>query len=159
MLGITQSVVVNGNGEEGAKWHLNCLTLVIGKPQMRRVSKLIAVAIILAAWIPRTVVASQAQSSQAKRAEQKKRTASASLTGCVDQQEGQYVLVDDRDLKVVATLQAEGFPEEGFAKHVGQKVTIRGTNKPEGTRAIFKVRSIETVAETCSPQAAPEGKK
>jgi hypothetical protein len=135
------------------------MSLVIGKPQMRRVSKFFAVAIILTAWIPRTVVASQAENSQPKKAEQKKKPEGASLTGCVDQQEGQYVLVDDHDMKVVATLQAEGFPTEGFAKHVGQKVTVRGTNNPEGTRTIFKVRSIETMSQTCAPQAAPESKK
>ena len=78
----------------------------------------------------------------------------ASLTGCVDQLEGQYVLVDDHDLnKVIASLQAEGFPVEGFAKHVGQKVTLRGVSTSGEARPVFKVRNIETVSETCAPQA------
>jgi hypothetical protein len=116
-----------------------------------------AVSGILALGVAQTAAAWQA-SDQPKKAGQKK-PESVSLTGCVDQQEGQYVLVNDRDLTVLAGLEAEGFPPEGFAKHVGQKVTVRGTNNPGGTRPVFKVRSIETVSDTCAPQTAPEGKK
>lgn len=76
----------------------------------------------------------------------------SSLTGCVDEQDGSYVLVDDRNLKPIADLQADGFPTEGFAKHVGHKVIIRGVSRPGSTRPLIKVRSIETVSETCAPQ-------
>ena len=74
----------------------------------------------------------------------------ASLTGCVDEQEGQWVLVNDQTMAVIANLAADGFPTEGFAKHVGQKVTVRGTASSDGARPIFKVRSIETISETCA---------
>jgi hypothetical protein len=76
----------------------------------------------------------------------------SSLTGCIDQQEGQYVLVDDRSLAPIADLIAEGFPTEGFAKHVGHKVTVRGTTNSGGSRTSIKVRTIETLSETCAPQ-------
>jgi len=80
--------------------------------------------------------------------------------GCVDQQDGQFVLVDDRDLnKVIANLDAEGFPVEGFAKHVGQKVIVRGISNPGGARPVFKVRTVETVSETCAPQSSHGEKK
>jgi len=79
------------------------------------------------------------------------------MTGCVDQQDGQYVLLDDRNREAIADLVAEGFPTEGFAKHVGHKVTVRGTSSAGGTRTLMKVRSIETVSEICGPQEA--GKK
>jgi hypothetical protein len=128
------------------------------KAAMRPLVKLVAVVTILAAVIPQTVVASQANDRVAQKSEQKKPDG-ASLTGCVDQQEGQYVLVDDRDLKVITRLEPEGFPVEGFAKHMGQKVTVRGTNNPGGAHPVFKVRRIETVSETCAPHAASEGKK
>jgi hypothetical protein len=75
----------------------------------------------------------------------------SSLTGCVDEQEGHYVMVDDRTLSPIANLEAEGFPTEGFAKHLGHKVTVRGTSNPDGARPTFKVRSIETVSESCGP--------
>jgi len=75
-----------------------------------------------------------------------------SLTGCIDQQDGRYVLVDDRNLSAVAVLEADGFPTEGFAKHMGHKVTVRGISSPGGALPIFKVRGIETVSETCVPQ-------
>jgi hypothetical protein len=76
----------------------------------------------------------------------------SSLTGCVDQQDGLYVLVDDRNLTPIADLVAEGFPAEGFAKHVGHKVTVRGTSNAGGARTVIKVRSIQTVSDTCEPQ-------
>jgi len=74
----------------------------------------------------------------------------ASLTGCVDEQDGQWVLVNDKTMAVIANLAADGFPAEGFAKHVGHKVTVRGTVSSGGSRPIFKVRTIETISETCA---------
>jgi hypothetical protein len=90
------------------------------------------------------------------RTEQKPKT--ASLTGCIDQKEGRYVLVDDRTLSPVANLEADGFETEGFAKHVGHKVTVRGISSPGGAVPVFKVRSIETVSDACVPQPE-QGKK
>jgi hypothetical protein len=93
------------------------------------------------------------------------RKAGSSLTGCVDEQDGHYVLIDDRNLTPIANLEADGFPVESFAKHLGHKVTVRGTASPAaspapggkpgdnaGERSRFKVRSIDTVSESCGPQ-------
>jgi hypothetical protein len=96
---------------------------------------------------------SHAQGQQPKtepkdKAESKDQT--ASLMGCVDEQEGKWVLVNDQTMAVIATLAADGFPTEGFAKHVGHKVTVRGTASSDGSRPLFKVRSIETISETCA---------
>jgi hypothetical protein len=77
----------------------------------------------------------------------------ASLTGCVDEQDGQYVLVDDRTLSPIANLEADGFPTENFAKHLGHKVTVRGTSNSGGARPVFKVRTIEPVSDTCAPSS------
>jgi hypothetical protein len=89
--------------------------------------------------------------------EQKQRKAEpksvASLTGCVDEQDGHYILTDDREMKPIADLVADGFPAEGFAKHVGHKVTVRGVPVAGDARPVFKVRSIETVSETCEPRS------
>jgi hypothetical protein len=82
----------------------------------------------------------------------------SSLTGCVDEHDGRYVLVDDRALQPIADLEADGFPTEGFAKHMGHKVTVRGTSSSGGTRPIIKVRSIETVSDTCAPQELQQGR-
>jgi hypothetical protein len=84
-----------------------------------------------------------------KKAPAKGKPASAQMTGCVDEHEGQYVLLDDRTRDPIASLEAEGFETEGFAKHVGHKVTVRGTSNPGSARPNFRVRSIETVSETC----------
>jgi hypothetical protein len=74
------------------------------------------------------------------------------MTGCIDEKEGRYVLINDRTRDLIANLEAEGFPTEGFAKHLGHMVTVRGAGASEGSNPVFKVRSIETVSETCGPQ-------
>lgn len=91
----------------------------------------------------------QPQKDKPKKASPK---AGVSLTGCVDEQDGRYILVDDRELKPVADLQADGFSTESFAKHVGHLVTVRGTSNPGSSRPVFRVRSIETLDDTCTPR-------
>jgi len=94
----------------------------------------------------------QGQSRTERKAPAKK-TSQASLTGCVDQQDGQYVLIQEQSRELIANLEADGFPTEGFAKHVGHKVTVRGTSSPAGAgRPVFKVRSVESLSESCGPQ-------
>jgi hypothetical protein len=93
----------------------------------------------------------QAPNSSNKAQNGKKAASGTSLTGCVDEREGHYMIVDDRNLDPVADLVADGFPTEGFAKHVGHKVTVRGISSSGSTRPVFTVRSIETVSETCAP--------
>jgi hypothetical protein len=75
----------------------------------------------------------------------------AVLKGCVDEQEGRYVLVSAETLEVLANLEADGFPMEGFAKHLGHKVIVRGTSIPNGNHPVFKVRTVETISDTCAP--------
>jgi hypothetical protein len=90
----------------------------------------------------------QERKQQPKSESQQKETA---LTGCVDEKAGQYVLTNDRNLTTIANLEADGFPTEGFAKHLGHKVTVRGTSNSTGAVPTFKVRSIETVSNSCGP--------
>jgi len=100
-----------------------------------------------------TVVSAPLQSGQQENAPKKDaKSPVASLTGCVDEQEGRYILTDDRELTPIANLEADGFPQEGFAKHLGHKVTVRGTSTPGDPRPTFKVRSIAMISETCAPQ-------
>jgi len=74
----------------------------------------------------------------------------ASLTGCIDEQDGKWVLVNDQTMAVIATLAADGFPMEGFAKYMGHKVNVRGTASSGGSSPAFKVREIKTISETCA---------
>lgn len=99
---------------------------------------------------PAKSAGSQEQTKPDPKAKVEPKGQNGSLTGCVDEQEGQWVLVNDHDMTVIANLAADGFPTEGFAKHMGQKVTVRGTASSTGSRPLFKVRSIETVSETCT---------
>ena len=102
-------------------------------------------------------VASDSASGQAGRKQEQKKgpakNSTASMTGCIDEQEGQYILIDDRTRGKIASLEAEGFETEGFAKHVGHKVTVRGTSSPGSAGPIFRVRSIETISDTCGAQS------
>jgi hypothetical protein len=73
------------------------------------------------------------------------------LTGCVDEQDGNYVLLDDRMLTKLALLEAVPASNEAFfAKHLGHKVTIKGSKSSE-QGAPFKVTSIEDLASVCAP--------
>jgi len=92
------------------------------------------------------------QAAQEKKAPEKK-VQQASLTGCVDEQDGQYLLIHDRTRDPIANLEADGFPTEGFAKHLGHKVTVRGTANPSSTgRPVFRVRAIEALSDSCGSQ-------
>jgi hypothetical protein len=107
--------------------------------------------VILATFLfgPVSVAAPAFQEKQ----EQKKATKSesAAMTGCVDEQNGHYVLTNDTDLARIAILEADGFPTEAFAKHMGHKVTVQGTSIPGGAQPTFKVRTVVAVSDTCAP--------
>src|SRR5437764_9001479 len=50
------------------------------------------------------------------------------LTGCIDEQDGSYVLLDDRMLNKLADLEAVGASNDAFfAKHLGHTVAIKGS--------------------------------
>jgi len=83
-------------------------------------------------------------------------SAKASLTGCVDERDGLYVLTNDTNLQPTARLQpAAGSPEDNFARHMGHKVTVRGALAKADPLPIMTVDSIETISQTCAP--ASEG--
>ncbi|HXM41865.1 MAG TPA: hypothetical protein VN924_11465 [Bryobacteraceae bacterium] len=84
--------------------------------------------------------------------------AKASLTGCVDERDGQYVLTNDTNLQPTARLQpAAGSPEDNFARHMGHKVTVRGVLSKADPLPVMTVESVETVSQECAP--ASEGQQ
>jgi hypothetical protein len=89
---------------------------------------------------------------QESRSKQRPVARQTAMSGCIDEKEGRYVLIHDQTRALMANLQADGFPTEGFAKHLGHKVTVRGAAASEGSEPVFKVRSIETISETCGSQ-------
>jgi hypothetical protein len=128
------------------------------KFEIRRVSE-VAVLEVLAVIAVCSLCQAQSNSAVDRTAQQQPKEdpkgksdpkGAASLTGCVDEQDGQWVLVNAQNMAILANLAADGFPAEAFAKHMGHKVTVRGTANSDGTRPIFKVRSIETISETCA---------
>jgi hypothetical protein len=84
--------------------------------------------------------------------------AKASLTRCIDERDGQYVLTNDTNLQPTARLQpAAGSPEDNFARHMGHKVTVRGALTKADPLPVMTVESVETVSQECAP--APEGQQ
>jgi len=130
---------------------------------MRRSSLAIFTVLAMLASAGRTTAAvtgqAQQQPTSSKKAAPAKKGQGSTLTGCVDQQEGRYILVDDHGLNRIADLEADGFPTEGFAKYVGQKVTVRGASATNSDHPLFKVRQVEVISETCAPQPPQQGKK
>jgi len=122
----------------------------------RPVASVALLALLFIGYLPGVVSSSAFAQTERKQTEKKApakhKSGSASMTGCIDEQEGHYLLLDERTRDPIANLEAEGFETEGFAKHLGQKVTVRGTSSPGDTRPIFRVRSIETVSDTCGAQ-------
>lgn len=108
-------------------------------------------------WAPQPGIARPGQ-EQPKQQKQQKRAPTrkaqqSSLTGCIDEHDGRYVLIHDQSRGLIAVLEAEGFPPEGFAKYLGHKVTVRGTSSPGGAQEpVFKVRSVEDISDACGPQ-------
>jgi len=74
--------------------------------------------------------------------------AKQSLIGCIDEQYGQYVLLDDQMVKIT-NLKSTGSEKDVFAKYVGHKVQVRGT-KSSGPTAAFTVTGVEQIADNCS---------
>jgi len=116
----------------------------------------IAFVALLTLMLNLPLVASDSASSQTEKKQDQKKGAAksnaASMTGCIDEQEGRYVLLDERTRDPIVSLEAEGFETEGFAKHVGHKVTVRGTSNSGSARPTFRVRSIEPISDTCGAQ-------
>jgi len=73
--------------------------------------------------------------------------AQQSLTCCIDEQDGRYVLLDDKMIEI-AGLQSAGADDEVFARHLGYKVQVRG-NRSSGPGGTFTVTAIEQVAGRC----------
>jgi len=90
----------------------------------------------------------------AQQAGQARPAAKASLTGCVDERDGEYVLTNDTNLQPTARLKpAAGSSEDNFARHVGHKVKLRGVLANADPLPIMTVESVTTVSETCAPSA------
>jgi len=71
------------------------------------------------------------------------------LTGCIDEQFGQYVLLDDQMLKI-ASRRSAGSEKEVFAKYPGHKVQVKGAGF-SGPKGAFTVTGIERIADNCGP--------
>jgi hypothetical protein len=91
---------------------------------------------------------------QRKTPKARRNSGETTLTGCVDQKDGQYVLTEDTTLRTIAELRAASSNQDSFARHLGHRVTVRGELVSDGGRPWMRVRSLETVSQSCTP---PQG--
>jgi len=64
------------------------------------------------------------------------------LTGVLDQKNGQFVLSSEDTMQPAAVLRAKGFSEDNFARFVGLRVEVRGELTTEGDRRVLTVASL-----------------
>jgi hypothetical protein len=72
-------------------------------------------------------------------------TAQQSLTGCVDQQNGHYVMRDTQTSQVVGLQSPSGDDDTWFARYVGHQVQADGAKSSDS----MKVTQIHQVADMC----------
>lgn len=70
------------------------------------------------------------QASQQAKTEDK----AASRIGCICEESGRHSRVDDRERKPIGDLEADGFLTEGFARHFGKTVIVRGISSSGDTQ-------------------------
>ncbi len=103
------------------------------------------------------VLAVGMQIAPAQTGKNQRSAAKDSLTGCVDERDGQYVLTNDTDLKPIARLlPAAGSAEDNFARHMGHKVAVKGKLSKEAALPVMTVESVETVSEACAPTSGSQ---
>lgn len=112
--------------------------------------------LLLALAAPGEAANDASKSSKKSKAEKQgsARQELSAVTGCLDERPGpSYLLREEGTLKTVADLQAEAFPIEGFAKYLGQKVTVKGRWSGAGEKLVLQVRTIERIADECTGPA------
>jgi hypothetical protein len=62
------------------------------------------------------------------------------------------VLREATELKRKAVLQADGFSDDLFARHVGHQVTVEGVPANDGEPMTLRVKKITQVADACTPE-------
>src|ERR1035441_9533260 len=93
---------------------------------MRLQSALLVVLTSFAVLAPAAALSAPQALEDGKKAQTGKKQAASgsSLTGCVDEKEGHYILVDDRNLGPVADLEADGFPTRS-EEHTSELQSLR----------------------------------
>jgi hypothetical protein len=71
-----------------------------------------------------------------------------SFTGCVDQQDGKYVLLDEQLRRFIALQTPGSDADSRFAKYLGQKVQVSGS-QPAGEANTVNVEHISGIANMC----------
>ncbi len=106
--------------------------------------------LLLAFFIAISLTGSAPETQSKKTKDQVKKSASTSLTGCLDQQGETYVLRELGTAGAVSTLKGKGFSDDNFARYVGHKVTVHGTVDKQDQRPVFYVTKVDDAGVGCS---------
>ena len=118
----------------------------------RRVTPLFLMIGLTLLSLPVAGIPQEPPTKQAEKPRKSDPKGTVSLSGCMDEHDGQFILIHEQTRDLIATLEAEGFPSENFARHLGHTVTVRGTSNPNGAHPVIKVRSVEPTRDTCGSQ-------
>jgi len=89
--------------------------------------------------------------AQEKKRPQPKAAKADTLTGCLDQRNGEFILAEPKTLEKLALLEPAEYKRESFPKHVGHRVTVTGQLTGSGEAKVMRVRSVKTIADMCAP--------
>ena len=106
------------------------------------------------AWAPLILLLLAPVSLPAQKGKKSAKPQNQTLTGCVDEKSGDYVLTSDDALKHIAALESVGFDKTNFARFVGHKVSITGQLIASGdppTLRVTSVDNIKNISDICAP--------
>lgn len=72
-----------------------------------------------------------------------RQTASSAMTGCVDQRNDEFILVECGDMTMRAVLRGQGFSDDNFARFVGLRVKVEGRMDRKGDVPLIHVTRID----------------
>jgi hypothetical protein len=118
---------------------------------MRRLLLPLMIALPLAWSTPETEgPRKDAAKKSAPKTAEKGRSATNSLTGCLDQQGETYILRELGTAGTVSTLKGKAFSDDNFARYVGHKVTVHGTMQKEGDASVLHVTKVDDAGPGCT---------
>jgi len=103
--------------------------------------------------LPNAVAADPPGTKAPKKAAPKKTATRKTVTGCLDEEAGpQYVIRNPTDLSLLYKLEPNGFPADNFARFLGHKVELTGSEASADDTPVLRVQNIKDISEMCSAQ-------
>lgn len=76
---------------------------------------------------------------------EKKKAATETITGVIDQSDGTFVLATEDRIRPIAKLRGDGFKDTNFARFLGLKVRVKGEMRGNGDEKTLIIRSLDDI--------------